>query len=131
MASRNFRKDRGSLEIGLIDLFAQVAIGSTGAPTLTTAKSKGIASIARNSAGKYTITLSDIYQYIVTANALIKVASGAPATSSSVQCILRADSVNSSTPTFAVEFVDNAGAAIELLSGTTVILHVILKNSTV
>jgi hypothetical protein len=62
-------------------------------------------------------------------SALIKVSSGAPATGSAVQAILRTDSSNSATPTLSVEFVDSTGAAVELLSGVTVLFQAKLKNS--
>lgn len=42
-----------------MDLFARVTFGSTGAPTLVAAQSKGIKSITRNSAGLYTIVFGN------------------------------------------------------------------------
>lgn len=58
MANRGFWK-RQSLEKEVKDLYAKIAIGGTGAPTITLAP--GVASIARNGAGDYSITLSDKY----------------------------------------------------------------------
>jgi hypothetical protein len=58
LANRVFNK-RQSLEREVKDLYAKVAIGGTGAPTLTTGY--GLASIVRNGAGDYTVTLSDKY----------------------------------------------------------------------
>jgi hypothetical protein len=58
MASRNFGRYQ-ALEKEVKSLFADVAIGATGAPTLT--KGLGVASIARTATGDYTITLDDKY----------------------------------------------------------------------
>ncbi len=58
MANRNFNR-RQSLEKEVKDLYLKVSIGATGAPTISSGY--GIASIARNAAGDYTITLSDKY----------------------------------------------------------------------
>ena len=58
MANRNFNS-RQSLEKAVKDLYAKVTIGASGAPTLVSPV--GIASIARNSAGNYTLTLQDKY----------------------------------------------------------------------
>lgn len=61
MANRQFTQFRLSLEKQVVELFAHVTFGSSGAPTLDTATSKGITSITRNSAGLYTIVLQDTY----------------------------------------------------------------------
>lgn len=58
MANRNFNRKQ-ALEKEVKDLYAEVAIGASGAPTLTS--SVGIASIAKNSTGDYTLTLQDAY----------------------------------------------------------------------
>lgn len=54
MANRWFRQFRMALEPAVVDIFARVTYGSTGAPTLVTASSKGVVSVTRNSAGVYT-----------------------------------------------------------------------------
>lgn len=58
MASRNFNRSQ-NLEKEVKSLFAEVAIGATGAPTLTSGL--GVASITRDSAGVYIVTLEDKY----------------------------------------------------------------------
>jgi hypothetical protein len=58
MANRNFNRKQ-ALEKEIKDIYAKVTVGATGAPTLTS--SVGIASIVRNSAGLYTVTLQDAY----------------------------------------------------------------------
>lgn len=59
MANRWFNQFQGTLEKSVVTLFAEIAIGATGAPTLT--RGKGVASIVRDSAGTYTLTLQDSY----------------------------------------------------------------------
>jgi hypothetical protein len=131
MAERRFDQFRLQLEHKVVDLFASVAIGSTGAPTLSAANSKGIASIARNAAGKYTITLQDVYQRLMHLNAAVQVASGVPSTGTNLQCVIRSDGSNSATPTVVIEFLNSAGVGAEIVSGATVLLKLSLKNSTV
>lgn len=56
MANRNFFREASTLERAPATLYMQVAIGATGAPTLSAANSQGIRSIVRNGAGDYTVT---------------------------------------------------------------------------
>ena len=65
MANRDF-KDVQSNYREVKDVYLKVAIGATGAPTIDTF-SGGYASIARNSAGDYTITMVDGYEDLVDA----------------------------------------------------------------
>lgn len=65
MANRNYNRAQ-NLEKEVKTLFADVAIGATGAPTLT--KGLGITSIARNGAGDYTLTLDDKYTRLMHVN---------------------------------------------------------------
>jgi hypothetical protein len=44
-----------SFEKRVVNVFAHVTFGASGAPTLDTVNSKGILSIVRNSAGNYTV----------------------------------------------------------------------------
>jgi 6-phosphogluconolactonase (cycloisomerase 2 family) len=64
MASRNFHRVQ-SLTREVKSLFAKVAIGASGAPTLNTNLSVGVASITRDSAGVYEITLDDKYNNLL------------------------------------------------------------------
>lgn len=58
MASRNFKRKQ-ALETEVKELHAEIAIGASGAPTLS--QGLGIASVTRDSAGVYIITLEDKY----------------------------------------------------------------------
>lgn len=111
---------------GKVSLYAQVAIGATGAPTLSAANSKGIASIARNSAGKYTITLQDNYYSFLCVNASVLLASGLAACVSQ-PCVV--SQAVQTTKTVVVQFVDFAGAAVEVDNGAVLYLEIKLNNS--
>lgn len=73
MASRNFTKLQ-ALEKEVKVIYVIASIGASGAPTLDTTNSKGVASIARTAAGDYTITLEDKYQALMYADAQLQVA---------------------------------------------------------
>ena len=60
MANRNFQRVQ-SLTREVKILHAKATIGASGAPTLVTDSSVGVASITRDSAGVYIITLDDKY----------------------------------------------------------------------
>ncbi len=55
--NRYLNQFRLSFEKNIVEYFLKVSIGSTGAPTIVEAK--GVTSVTRNSAGKYTILLAD------------------------------------------------------------------------
>jgi hypothetical protein len=110
----------------------KVAIGATGAPTLDTAASLGVASISRTSAGLYRITLTDKYSSLVAIHSMNLHAS----ISQHVKCQVKAQTVsttklvdlwtlaatNSSTTTL---------AATDPEDGTTLYLTFLLKNTSV
>lgn len=62
MANRRFNRYQ-SLEREVKALYAEVAIGASGAPTLS--EGLGIASISRNGAGDYDLVLEDKYNRLV------------------------------------------------------------------
>jgi hypothetical protein len=130
MANRQFAQFRYSLEKMVVDLYAAVAFGSTGAPTLDTKNSKGIKSIARTAAGKYTVTLADKYQRVLAADAALIAATGVPA---APHMFLVADGSASGTVT--IQFAAPSGASGALVatdpaSGHSARIHFALSNST-
>jgi len=60
MANRYFESRRYSLEKSVVDLYAIVSIGASGAATVT--RGKGIASVVKSTTGVYVVTLQDRYQ---------------------------------------------------------------------
>lgn len=64
MANRRFQRVQ-SLSREVKILHAKVAIGASGAPTLDTDLSVGVASVVRDSAGVYVVTLDDKYNALL------------------------------------------------------------------
>lgn len=64
MADRSYLPPAGSLEVGVVELFAELTFGSAGAVTLTSGK--GFASATQESGdGLYTLALSDEYNRLL------------------------------------------------------------------
>jgi hypothetical protein len=113
---------RQALEKEVKDLYAKVTIGATGAPTLTLGI--GIASIARNGAGDYTVTLQDKYPSL-------KFFEGVHLKSAAedLNFQLKAESVASNKT---VRFLTVAGAsATDPANGDVLYLKFELKNTTI
>lgn len=128
MSNRRFNQFRLQLEKKVVDLYAKVTIGATGAPTLVTAYSKGIASIARNSAGNYTVTLDDKYPRFLFMQNFHADADGI--VPSPVMSLIAEDV--DGLKTIQVVFSDTASpSATELGDGETVYLHITLANTDV
>lgn len=129
MANRNFSSDMRTMERGLVALDFTIAIGATGAPTLTKTGSTGIASVARTAAGTYTITLEDSYLSLVAMGLTVATVlntysqggasiNGTPANQ---------DVVTNKQVTFYT--YTTGAAAADLPSGCTVHVNLLLKNS--
>lgn len=127
MANRWFQQFRFSLEKKVVDLYGQVAIGATGAPTLSVVNSKGIKSIVRNGVGKYTITLQDTYQRLLDFNLTDLNAAGIPA-AGAVGLVSAA--VNTLAAPTVVFQLSNAGSATEAASGDVLYFQVSLSDTT-
>lgn len=118
---------RYSLEKKMVDVYLKAAIGATGAITLDAPNSKGITSVVRNSAGKYTITFNDTFVAFFGLNKTITLAAGSPGV---FAVVVR--SVDTKTAKqIVVEFLDAAGAAADIASGATLNLHFEFKDTTV
>lgn len=127
MANRRFSKvAQQSLERAVVHLYAKVAIGGTGAPTLDANNSQGFSSIARNSAGDYTVTLQDKYHDFLCAKAVFN--SGASPAASPTMSV-KADSIASAGT---LEVVFCAGVTpTDPASGEILYLHLELRNTSV
>lgn len=122
MASRSFNRKQ-SLEKEIKEIYAKVAIGSSGAPTLSTVSTSGVASIVRNSAGNYTLTLQDKYISLKSVQ-ISHLASSAQ----DLQFQLLSETVDS---TKTISFVCQTDAtATDPASGTTLLIQINLKNTT-
>jgi hypothetical protein len=134
MANRFFNQFRKCLEKEQVNLFAHVSFGAAGAPTLDNANSKGIKSISRVSAGKYTIVfgLSASSTFATNIDTYVKLLglnhkflnSSAPAAPLSY---IVTNSVTSGS--VVVQFTDSAGVATDPASGEQVYLEIAVGNS--
>ena len=125
MASNYNRQFTYSQEVNMTTLFLRADIGATGAPTIDTANSKGIASIARTAAGDYTITLSEPYNTLLGAS-VISLEAG----DTEFNWSLTANSVSASTPTVQISNLPG-GVATDPDDGSDLFVTLHLKNSSV
>ena len=142
MANRQFNQFNYDLEKGLVRIYARVAIGATGAPTLTIATnsgnpSNGIASVTRSAAGKYVFTFGatgstqtnlDTYQRIIFCNANIinSTISTVVSTQISVEAVTTV-----TAPAITIQCLAAAGTAVDPNSGDVLLVEFVLKNATV
>lgn len=128
MANRNFQSVRHSLEKRVVDIFAHITIGGTGAPTLDTTASKGVASISRTSAGLYVLTLEDRYVRLLMFQSLVKLVSTSIPASPFLQ--LSAETV-ATNKTITFQYADvSTPSATDPASGEELYLQITLCDST-
>ena len=121
--NRRYNQFRLSLEKDIVDLYFKAAIGASGAPTLSAAASKGVASITRNSAGNYTVVLSDKYNAFLHFSVAQLLSTGLPAARD-----MGLISANMATPS--VNFVlGTAGSATDPDNGSTMYGHITARKS--
>lgn len=111
-----------------VELFAVVSIGASGAPTLS--RGQGIASIARQSAGQYLITLQDKYNSLLQCNVQQKAASAGTAPAAPLS-LVDSETV-SSTKTVVVKMraIDNS-TATDPADGQVLYINLVMSNSSV
>lgn len=119
-------------EAQTVHIFMKVNIGASGAPTLPLtatgqSQNKGIKSVVRNSAGNYTINLTDNFTRLIMLDRmnLEAAASAAPGTHVSVD-----NSASATAPSVTV-ITDAAGTATDPASGEVLLIHMIMKNSSI
>ena len=129
MANRRFRSQfRFGMEAMVVELFANISIGASGAPTLNQSASKGVASVVRDSAGQYTITLQDKYVSLLAFQESRNVGTSAMA---APFCNIEANNI-ASTGKLTVQYraLDNS-TPTDPQNGTIIFMKLTLSNSTV
>lgn len=124
MANSRLFQFRYSYERDLVDIFAKVTYGATGAPTLSQAK--GVVSVTRNSAGKYTFVLKDNFYLFMGASHSFVLSSGAPA---SPLFNVVSETVNASTKTIVIQFNSDASVATDPASGEVSLFQFTCRNA--
>ena len=141
MANRTFNRTQAA-DKEVKHIFGYFDVGGTGAPTLNEALSVGVKSVARTSAGKYTITLgapggvTDKYSKLLMfscileddthhgANGGVGFQLDTDSTSGSVSSNLK---INSGLVHFMA--LQENGQSAEIKSGDAVRFHIVVKNS--
>lgn len=132
MANRSWLPILGSLEVDVVSIFGHFTVGAVGAPTLVTSGSKGVFSVVRNSAGNYTIQMTDNYNlFLGAALTLLHAPEGSNADGTHLR--LTATNVSSSTvPSVTLQAVNtSATAAADPASGAEIFFRIDLRNSSV
>jgi hypothetical protein len=127
MANRYMNQFYLSLEQSKCTLYAKVAIGATGAPTLNAAASKGVLSITRNDPGKYTLVFNDVWTKFYWMDAKVLLASGTPAVND--VAIVSEAVATVASKNIVVQFLDDTGAAADPDSGAVLYFKFELSNS--
>lgn len=133
--NRYLTQFRQQFEKKVVDVFANVTIGSTGAPTLSATNSKGVLSITRVSAGLYTFVFGtnsslpkDTYVKLLNVSCVFNSGSSAPA---SPLLNVVANSVSTAgTCSLQVQFRSLAGAATDPASGEILYVDFCFGDST-
>lgn len=117
---------RYSAERDLVDLYLKVSIGATGAPTIVLGK--GITSITRNSAGKYTILLKGNANKLMDVSCMPLIASAGAA---APMVVVDSEQVaNVTTPQLVLQMraIDNT-TATDPASGEVLMIKITLRNA--
>jgi hypothetical protein len=121
-----------SYEKGLVHIYARVDIGASGAPSLVAKYNQGIKSVVRNSAGDYTVTFGaigqagiDKYQRLMAFRGVVSNATASAVIA--VQPLADATAAGS----MEVVCVSASGVPADPESGSELLLHFVVKNSTV
>lgn len=120
MADRNFNS-KEALEREVKDLYVKVSIGASGAPTLVSGAAYGSASIARNSAGDYTLVLSNPYNQLRNFKAKLLAAAA-----EDIRVQLKSESVASDKSVSFMTLTDSTKT--DPSDGSTLIIKLELKN---
>lgn len=131
MSGRMYLPPEGALEARVVDLFGSITFGTTG--SISTSSGKGIASVARNSAGNITVTLSDSYNALLWAGAtVLDTNNSSSATYATSARVYSEDVSNSTTPTVILQgYAFDDGAAADFASGAKLLVHLKLRNSSI
>lgn len=125
MASSYHFRNHQAKEANVTELFLRADIGASGAPTLDTVASKGIASIVRDATGDYTITLSEAYNSLLMVDVMLLEADDTDLTHQ-----VLAQAVSNATPTVQVGF-HAATTPTDPPDGSDIYIRITVKNSSV
>lgn len=132
MANRQFQQFQGSLEKGVVKLFATIVTSTSGTISSTTATGLTVTKVG-SEAGRYRVTLDDKYTRLLAAQAIVSgAADAAYTTAKGIQAIVRNVAVSAATPILDIQLVRTDTAAdAEVEDGASIYVELTLKNSSV
>lgn len=122
--NRLLQQFRYSFERNVVEYFATVSIGATGAPTLTIGK--GISSITRNSAGNYTILLQDSSPTLLD---VTMTNFGASAAAAPLMRVVSEQVSTAASPSLVIETCNTSGTATDPASGEKLYIRIAVRNA--
>jgi hypothetical protein len=132
MASRMYQQFQGSLEKGVVKLFATVVTSTSGTIASSDMLGGSVAKVG-GKAGRYRITLADAYQRLLSASVIVSGAADAAYTAAAgVTAIVRNVAVSGATPILDIQLCRNdTGADAEVIDGASIFIELSLSNSSV
>lgn len=128
MAARSFVQLLGAADPGVVVLGFSFATNGSSDPVASTLTGRGVASVVLTSTGVYTITLQDVYPYLLSATASLQLASADDKVAANI------GAVDLNAKTIQVRLYDLSGAAltnVAAATGNRVNVTLVLKNSQV
>ena len=127
-----FQQFQGTLEKGVVKLYATITTTTSGTIGSTSAVGLSVAKVAAE-AGRYRVTLDDKYTRLLAAQAIVTgAADAAYTTAKGAYAIVRNVAVSAATPVLDIQFVRTDTAAdAEVEDGATIYVELTLKNSSV
>jgi len=126
MAGRSFVQLLGAADPGVVLLGFSFATNGSSDPVATTITGRGVASVVLASTGVYTVTLQDVYPYLLSATATLQLASADD------KVVAQIGAVDLNAKTVQVRIYDlstGALATVAAATGNRVNLTLVLKNS--
>lgn len=137
MANRYYNNQAFTLEPAIVKVFARVTFGALGAPTLVSAESKGVVSVALSATSTYTFVfgtsagMKDVYYKLKNVHVLNDTSGAAAAVPAAPLYYLSANSVaTSGTCSLDLIFTDKSQSATVPASGEAIYVEFTFKNST-
>jgi hypothetical protein len=128
MANRWMNQFFLSFVKGKAVIYGQFSVGAAGAPTLSAVNSQGVASITRNSAGRYTIVLQDTWVKFLQYASNVTLSGSAPAVKS--YYVVSQTVSAPATKNLVVEYLNSGGTATDPDNGAVINFEIVLNNST-
>ena len=126
MAGRSFVQLLGAADPGVVILGFSFATNGASDPVATTITGRGVASVVHTSTGVFTITLQDVYPYLLSATASLQLASADDKVAANI------GAVDLNAKTIQVRIYDASTAVladVAAATGNRVNVCLVLKNS--